>query len=82
LIRCPECRLEDISHVHIPGQYDEMICSQCATRFKLDDRKNKIVKIVSDEEVDESSKIVSNQTEKAQKEFEERARKLREEVRK
>jgi hypothetical protein len=81
LIKCPECAIEDVKHIHEPGQYDELVCNQCASRFHLEERKDGIVKILSQDEVDEISKIASEESVKAQKEYEERARKLREENR-
>ena len=79
LIRCPECRIDDITHVHEPGRYEGMICNQCATRFDLEERKEEIVKILSEDEVDELPEIVSDGSVKGQKEYEDRARRLREE---
>jgi uncharacterized protein YbaR (Trm112 family) len=79
LIKCPECRIDDIKHVHEPGQYEELICNQCATRFGIEKRKEKIVKILSEEEVDDLSKIVSDESAKGLRESEERAKRLREE---
>lgn len=81
LIKCPECRIDDISHIHTPGQYEGMICNQCATRFNIEERKEKIVNILSENEIEES-KIISNRSAKSQKEYEKRAKKLREEIRK
>lgn len=79
LIKCPECSIEDVTHVHEPGQYEALVCNQCAVRFDLESRKDGIVKILSQDEVDELSKIVSDESVKGQKDYEERARKLREE---
>jgi hypothetical protein len=81
LIKCPECQIEEISHVHTPGEYEDMICNQCATRFNLQERKEKITKILSEEEMEDMDKIVSGDTVKGQKEFDERAKKMREENR-
>jgi hypothetical protein len=79
LIKCPECQIDDISHIHASGQYEGMICNQCATNFNLEDRKEAIVKILSEEDISEHSKIVSNESAKSLKDYEDRARKLREE---
>ena len=57
------------------------ICNQCATRFDLEERKGEIVKILSEDEVDEPPEIVSDGSAKGQKEYEDRARRLREEIR-
>jgi hypothetical protein len=78
LIKCPECQITDISHKHTPGQYEGMICNQCAAHFNLEDRKEKIVKILSESDLAEDSKIVSNESAKELKEYKERARKIRE----
>ncbi len=67
--------------MHEPGQYEGMICNQCATRFDLEERKGEIVKILSEDEVDELSKIVSDGSAKGLKEYEDRARRLRQENR-
>ena len=53
LIKCPECLIDDISHVHTPGQYEGMICNQCSTRFNIEERKEKIIKIRSENDVEE-----------------------------
>ena len=79
LIKCPECQINDITHLHEPGQYEGMICNQCATHFNLEDRKEKIVKILSENDLGEGTKIVSEESVKELKEYEERARKIREE---
>ena len=79
LIKCPECKIDDISHFHASGHYEGMICNQCATNFNLEDRKEAIVKILSEEDISEHSKIVSNESAKSLKDYEDRARKLREE---
>jgi acetyl-CoA carboxylase beta subunit len=81
LIKCPECKIEDISHVHTPGEYEDMICNQCATRFKLQERKEKIMKILSEEEMEEKDKIASSDAVERQKEYEDRAKRMRKENR-
>ena len=78
LIKCPECKINDIKHIHTPGQYEGMICNQCATHFKIEDRKEKIVQILSENDISEHSKVVSNELAKDLKEYEDRAKKLRE----
>jgi hypothetical protein len=80
LIKCPECSLDDVSHTHGPSNYEEMVCNQCATRFNLEKRKEKIVKIVSEEE-GEPPEILSDSSLKSEKEYAERARRLRSENR-
>jgi hypothetical protein len=79
LIKCPECQINDILHVHTPGQYKGMICNQCATHFNLEDRKEKIVKIISENDFTEYSKVVSKESAKDLNEYEDRAKTLREE---
>jgi hypothetical protein len=79
LIKCPECKINDISHIHTSGQYEGMICNQCATHFNLEDRKEKIIKILSENDISEHSKIVSDESAKGLKEYDDRAKKLREE---
>ena len=81
LIKCPECKIDNIKHIHEPGQYDEMICNQCATRFNIEERKDKIVKILSEKEIGGSPEIVSGRSITGQIEYEERAKRLREENR-
>ena len=82
LIKCPECRIDDISHNHIPGQYEGMICNQCSTRFNIEERKEKIIKILSENDVEEYPEIASNRSAESQKEYDSRAKRLREETRK
>jgi len=55
-----------------------MVCNVCATRFNLEDRKESIVKIVREGE-GEPPKILSDSSLKTEKEYAERARKLRSE---
>jgi hypothetical protein len=81
LIKCPECKIDNIKHIHEPGQYEGMICNQCATRFNIEESKGKIVKILSEKEIDESPEIISSGSAKGKTEYEERAKRLREENR-
>ena len=78
LIKCPECKLDDISHIHKPSQYEGMVCSECATHFNLEERKEKIVKIISENDMSEHSKVASLESVKSLREYEDRAKKLRE----
>ena len=80
LIKCPECSLDDVTHAHDPSSYEEMVCNVCAARFKLEDRKDSIVKIVSEDE-GESPEILSDSSLKIEKEYAERTRRLRAENR-
>jgi hypothetical protein len=81
LIKCPECKIDNIKHIHEPGQYEGMICNQCATRFNIEESKGKIVKILSEKEIGESPEIISSGSAKGKIEYEERAKRLREENR-
>ncbi len=80
LIKCAECGLDDVSHPHDPSNYEEMVCNVCAARFNLEDRKKSIVKIVSEEE-GEPPEILSDSSLKTEREYAERARRLRSENR-
>ena len=80
LIKCPECGLDDVSHAHDPSNYEEMVCNVCAARFNLEDRKESILKIVREGE-GEPPKILSDSSLKVEKEYAERARRLRAENR-
>ena len=82
LLKCPECKIDEISHIHEPSQYEGMICNQCATRFNIEERKEGIVKILSENETEVYPKVSSEESAKSQKEYEERAKRLREETRK
>jgi len=57
-----------------------MVCNVCAARFNLEDRKESIVKIVSEEE-GEPPEILSDSSLKTEREYAERARRLRSENR-
>jgi hypothetical protein len=81
LIKCPECEIDNIDHIHEPGQYEGMICNQCATRFNVEENKDKIIKILSEKEIDGPPEILSSESAKGKIEYEERAKRLREENR-
>ena len=81
LIRCPECDSEETS---LAGgdDFGAMICGQCKIRFQIEEQGKKIVKVLSEDDVGyERTAVVSGRSVEDLKEYEERAKRLRKEIR-
>lgn len=80
LIKCPECSSKDTS-LNEGEDLIGMICTACETRFHIGEQGKKIIKIVSDDEAERENVIISENMVRDIKEFEDRAKRLRKEVR-
>jgi hypothetical protein len=78
LIKCPECRSEDVTHDHDEERLLDMVCTTCKLRFELDESDKKIVQLTAERDR-ESPAIIMGEKAEAQKEYEEMARRLRKE---
>ena len=59
-----------------------MICGQCKIRFQIEEQGKKIVKVLSEDDVGyERTQVVSGRSVEDLEEYEERARRLRKEIR-
>ena len=59
-----------------------MICAQCKIRFQIEERGKKIVKVLSEDDVGyERTAVVSGRSVEGLEEYEERAKRLRKEIR-
>jgi len=81
LIKCPQCQSDETSPVK-GADYEVMICTQCVNRFHIGEQGKKIVKILSEDEADpERAEVVSGKVVKDYEEYQDRAKRLRKEVR-
>ena len=77
LIKCPECNSDDINHddEHLLN----MICTSCKLRFEINGTDKKIVQVTAEEDT-EPPAIISGEKARAQREYEETARRMRKET--
>jgi DNA-directed RNA polymerase subunit RPC12/RpoP len=78
LIKCPECNSQDIQHHHDEERLLDMICTTCKQRFELNATDKKIVQITTEPDR-EPPAIITGEKAKAQREYEETAKRLRKE---
>jgi uncharacterized protein YbaR (Trm112 family) len=78
LIKCPECNSHDLNHDQDHNL--NMICTPCRTRFEINETDKKILQVTAEEDT-EPPAIVSGEKAKAQREYEETARRMRKETR-
>ncbi len=77
LIKCPECNSDDTNHDD--QHHLNMICTTCKLRFKIHETDKKITQVTTEEDT-EPPAIISGEKAKAQREYEETARRMRKET--
>ena len=77
LIKCPECSGDDINHEE--EHLLNMVCTSCKLRFEIDGTEKKIVQVTAEGDA-EPPAIVSGEKARAQREYEETARRMRKET--
>jgi DNA-directed RNA polymerase subunit RPC12/RpoP len=78
IIKCPECNSEDTDHDQ--DHHLNMICTSCTTRFEINSTDKKITQVTTEPDT-EPPAIISGEKAKAQREYEENARRMRKEAR-
>lgn len=77
IIKCPECDSDDLNHDQ--EHRLNMICTPCKVRFEINETDKKVI-LVTAERDNEPPAIVSGEKAKAQREYEETARRMRKET--
>ncbi len=77
LIKRPECNSDDTNHDD--QHHLNMICTSCKLRFEIDGTDKKILQITAEGDT-EPPAIISGEKAKAQREYEETARRMRKET--
>ena len=77
LIKCPECKSDDLNHNQ--DHQLNMICNSCRARFEINGSDKKILRVTAEEDT-EPPAIISGEKAKAQREYEETARRMRKET--
>lgn len=77
IIKCPECDSDDLNHDQ--EHRLNMICTPCKVRFEINETDKKVL-LVTAERDNEPPAIVSGEKAKAQREYEETARRMRKET--
>lgn len=77
IIKCPECNSDDLNHDQ--EHRLNMICTPCKVRFEINETDKKVI-LVTAERDNEPPAIVSGEKAKAQREYEETARRMRKET--
>lgn len=76
LIKCPECSSDDTTHDD--EHHLNMICTSCKLRFEIDGSDKKILQVTTEGDT-EPPAIIPGEKAKAQREYEETARRMRKE---
>ena len=77
LINCPECDSDDITHDE--EHHLNMICTACKTRIEINETDKKITQVTTMKDT-EPPAILSGEKAKAQRDYEETARRMRRET--
>ena len=81
IIKCPECKSEELTHEHKEGHLLDMICTTCRARFKIDEEDKDIIQVEVEEKSKESPTILTREAVKEQLEYEKSAKRLRKKIR-
>ena len=77
LIKCPECNNDD--NTHDKEHTLNMICTTCKQRFEINGTDKKITQVTAERDT-EPPTILSGDKAKAQREYQETARRMRKET--
>ena len=78
LIKCPECNSDDITHDK--EHTLNMICTTCKKRFEINETDKKITRVTTERDTEPPAVLLSGDKAKAQREYQETARRMRKET--